>query len=93
MLTNGGNTEGLFHGAFMQSGAPIPVGDLTLGQKHYDTLVADAGCSNAADSLECLRGIPLSTLRAAVDNSPSIFSYQVNYGPSDFDQFIDLLSH
>ena len=24
MVTNGGNTEGLFRGAFMQSGGPIP---------------------------------------------------------------------
>jgi carboxylesterase type B len=29
MLTNGGNTEGLFRAAFMQSGSPIPVGDIT----------------------------------------------------------------
>lgn len=82
MLTNGGNTEGLFHGAFMQSGAPIPVGDLTLGQKHYDTLVTDTGCSAAADSLECLRQVPLSTLRAAVDSFPSVFGYQVRNWPS-----------
>ena len=29
MLTNGGNTEGLFRAAFMQSGSPPPVGDIT----------------------------------------------------------------
>jgi hypothetical protein len=32
MLTNGGNTGGLFRGAFMQSGAPIPIGDISDGQ-------------------------------------------------------------
>ena len=32
MLAYGGQTEGLFRGAFMQSGAPIPVSDLEKGQ-------------------------------------------------------------
>jgi hypothetical protein len=30
MLTNDGITESLFRGAFMQSGAPLSVGDITL---------------------------------------------------------------
>jgi acetylcholinesterase len=33
MLANGGDTEGLFQAAFMQSGSPIPAGDITKGQK------------------------------------------------------------
>ncbi|ESK84804.1 carotenoid ester lipase precursor [Moniliophthora roreri MCA 2997] len=33
MLANGGDTEGLFRAGFMQSGSPIPVGDITNGQK------------------------------------------------------------
>jgi len=78
MLTNGGDTEGLFHGAFMQSGAPLLVGDLTAGQKYYDALVADIGCYGATDSLECLRQVPRSALKPIVDSSPSIFSYQVS---------------
>lgn len=32
MLANGGNTGGLFRGGFMESGSPIPVGDITNGQ-------------------------------------------------------------
>jgi carboxylesterase type B len=32
MLAYDGNNEDLFHGAFMQSGAPIPVGNITEGQ-------------------------------------------------------------
>ncbi|KIM43069.1 hypothetical protein M413DRAFT_26269 [Hebeloma cylindrosporum] len=55
MLANGGNTEGLFRGAFMQSGAPIPVGDITHGQQYYDAVVKQTGCSGAADTLDCLR--------------------------------------
>ena len=80
MLANGGDAEGLFHGAFMQSGAPLLVGDLTVGQKYYDALVVDTGCSGAADTLECLRQVPLSKLKPIVDSSPSIFSYQVRGG-------------
>ena len=29
MLVNGGNNEGLFRAAFMESGSPLPVGDIT----------------------------------------------------------------
>ncbi|EKM55972.1 uncharacterized protein PHACADRAFT_256969 [Phanerochaete carnosa HHB-10118-sp] len=76
MLTNGGDTEGLFHGAFMESGSPIPVGDITHGQKYYDALVSETGCSGAADTLQCLREVPFDALMAAVNQSPSIDSLQ-----------------
>ena len=33
MLADGGDTKGLFRAGFMQSGAPIPVGDITNGQR------------------------------------------------------------
>ena len=81
MLTNGGNPEGLFHGAFMQSGSPIPVGDMSLGQNHYDTLVTKTGCSGAEDTLECLKQLHLGTLKVAVDSFPSVFGYQVRGPP------------
>lgn len=77
MLVNGGNTEGLFRGAFMESGAPLPVGDITIGQKYYDALVKDTGCSDAADTLQCLRTAPYATLKDAIDNSPGLLDYQV----------------
>ncbi|KAM5535616.1 hypothetical protein V8D89_010783 [Ganoderma adspersum] len=76
MLTNGGDTGGLFHGAFMQSGAPIPVGDISRGQTEYDQLVQDTSCGNASDTLECLRALPYDTLKQAVDQSPGIISYE-----------------
>jgi len=76
MLTNGGNPEGLFHGAFMESGSPIPVGDITHGQKNYDALVSETGCSGAVDTLQCLREVPFETLMDAVNQSPSINSAQ-----------------
>ena len=77
MVANGGDTEGLFHGAFMHSGSPIPVGDITNGQKYYDALVAETGCTDSADSLQCLRGVPYDKLMDAINNSPGIMSYQV----------------
>lgn len=77
MLANGGNTEGLFRGGFMQSGAPIPVGDITRGQKYYDALVKETSCTGSSDTLECLRTVPYAKLKAAINKSPGIFAYQV----------------
>jgi acetylcholinesterase len=77
MVLNGGNTEGLFRGAFMQSGAVMPAGDVTLGQSYYDELVQETGCAGAQDTLECLRQVPLSALQEAMDNSPGDLSYRV----------------
>ncbi|KAJ3829345.1 Alpha/Beta hydrolase protein [Lentinula raphanica] len=76
MVTNGGDTEGLFRAAFMQSGSPIPVGDITDGQIYYDELVEATGCSGSDDTLNCLRGVDYSVLKAAVDATPGIFAYQ-----------------
>ena len=77
MLAYGGTTSVLFHSAFMMSGAVIPVGNITAGQKYYDFLVRETGCSNSVDTLSCLRQIPISTLKSAVDKTPNIVSYQV----------------
>lgn len=77
MLADGGNTGGLFRAAFMESGAPIPVGDITHGQKYYDSIVASTGCSGAADTLACLRTVSYASLKAAINQTPSIFAYQV----------------
>ena len=78
MLMNGGDPEGLFHGAFMGSGSPIPAGSILHGQRYYDAIVDETGCSGQADTLQCLREVPYDTLKKAVDNSPSILSYQVS---------------
>ncbi|KAF9240616.1 Alpha/Beta hydrolase protein [Melanogaster broomeanus] len=75
MLTNGGNTEGLFRGAFMQSGAPVPTGHSSHGQAFYDSIVLQTGCANTTDTLACLRSAPLDALQSAVNNQPSIFAY------------------
>jgi len=77
MLVNGGDTEGLFRAAFMESGSPLSVGDITHGQQYYDDIVELTGCSGSSDTLACLRAAPYDKLRVAMDSTPSIFSYQV----------------
>jgi hypothetical protein len=77
MLLNNGNQEGLFRGAVMQSGGPIPVGDIENGQQYYDFIVKETGCSRQHDTLDCLRKVPYSTYKRAMDLSPNFFAYQV----------------
>lgn len=61
----------------MQSGAPIPVGDISRGQADYNQLVQDMSCGDAPDTLECLRALPYDTIKQAVDQSPGIVNKQV----------------
>ena len=75
MLTNDGNTEGLFRGAIMNAGSPIPTGDIANQQPYYDTIVEHAGCANATDTLQCLREVPTESLLAAAATLPNLFEY------------------
>jgi carboxylesterase type B len=77
MLYNGGNTGDLFRGAFMQSGFPTPIGSIEQGQKYYDFVVQQVGCSTAADTLDCLRTAKYEALSAAFSATPNVFSFQV----------------
>ncbi|KAF7366927.1 Carboxylic ester hydrolase [Mycena sanguinolenta] len=76
LVTNGGNNEGLFRGAIMDSGAPLWVGDITHGQPSYDFIVEQTGCAHALDTLDCLREVPVDTLMKATNSTPNVFSYQ-----------------
>lgn len=78
MLTNDGNPDGLFRGAFMESGSPIPVGDITNGQVYYDDIVSTTGCSGSSDTLQCLREVEYDELMDAINATPGIFAYQVS---------------
>lgn len=78
MLINGGDTEGLFHGAFMESGSPLPVGDgIARGDMHFASIVEQTGCANATEALECLRGVPYGVFQQAVDSTPGLASPEV----------------
>ncbi|KAI0685284.1 carotenoid ester lipase [Cerioporus squamosus] len=39
------------------------------------------GCSGAADTLECLRAVPTEVLKAAMDKTPSVVSFQQSNTP------------
>lgn len=70
----------------MDSGSLLPADpvDCPKGQVVYDTVVATAGCSGAADTLECLRSVDYPTMLKAANSVPGILSYQsvsLSYGP------------
>jgi carboxylesterase type B len=81
MLLYGGdntyNGNPLFHGAIMNSGtvAPADPVDCPKGQVVYDTVVENAGCESAADTLECLRDLDYSTFLDAANSVPGIVGY------------------
>ena len=77
MITNNGNTEGLFRAGIMHSGSPQPMGDITNGQPMYDYIVDKTGCTGARDTLQCLREVPFESLSAATNSTPSLFNYSV----------------
>ncbi len=73
MITNGGNNEGLFRAGIMHAGGPLPTGDIEIQQPFYDTVVAHANCTGAADTLQCLRGVSADTLLQAAKDVPNLF--------------------
>jgi acetylcholinesterase len=78
MLTNGGNAEGLFRGAFMQSGSPVPTGPVEDGQVDFDTFTTVAGCGDLLGSVavfDCLRGVSTEVIRNATNATPGITSF------------------
>ncbi|KAI0356737.1 alpha/beta-hydrolase, partial [Trametes cingulata] len=77
MLTNGGDSEGLFWGATMHLGSPLLTGDIAELQPFYDVIVANTMCRGANDTLECLRGLPLEELMAAVSTLPTLFDFSI----------------
>jgi carboxylesterase type B len=79
-LYGGDNTykgKALFRGAIMNSGSVIPADlvDGPKGQHIYDTVVAAAGCTGAADRLACLRSLDYATFHNAVNSVPSSVGY------------------
>ncbi|KAF2203238.1 putative extracellular lipase [Delitschia confertaspora ATCC 74209] len=81
VLYDGDNTykgKPLFRGGIMNSGSIIPADpvDCPKGQEVYDTVVKEAGCSAAADTLECLRSVDYQTMMHAANSVQSILSYK-----------------
>ncbi len=79
MLANDGNTEGLFHAAFLESGSIAPVGDVTKGQRWYDSLVRQSGCGGTNNTLTCIREtLPAEVIDAVMATDPSVFNTEVS---------------
>ncbi|KAI0819593.1 carotenoid ester lipase precursor [Trametes gibbosa] len=76
MITNGGNTEGLFRAAWMESGSAVPSGDITEVQSTFDFIASEVGCASARDVLACLRRVPTASIKAAMDQTPSVVSFE-----------------
>jgi len=74
-------TTNLYRAAFMQSGSPLSLGDLTNGQHAYDDIVIETGCSGEGvdDTLACLRRVPYERIKAVIDRSPGFLDYGVSF--------------
>lgn len=61
----------------MNSGSIVPVDtvDCPKGQGVYDTVVKNAGCASASDTLECLRGVDYTTCLNAANSVPEFLGY------------------
>ncbi|KAK0750877.1 Alpha/Beta hydrolase protein [Schizothecium vesticola] len=64
LLSYGGRTDGLFHGTIQESGSATTAwyNGTDWYQPIYNNLVAKANCSDHANTLECLRAVPYSSL-------------------------------
>lgn len=79
--TTKAQAQNLYRAAFMQSGSPLSLGDLTNGQRLYDNMVIETGCSGSVvdDTLACLRYVPYERIRAVIDRSPGFLDYEVSF--------------
>ncbi|KAG7448820.1 alpha/beta-hydrolase [Guyanagaster necrorhizus] len=75
LLYNGGTTDGLFRGVFMQSGAPWTTRNISYGQPSFDRIAQETGCNTSESVIDCLRDVPYDTLMAAINTNPSVFNY------------------
>ncbi|KAF3918985.1 Acetylcholinesterase [Dactylellina cionopaga] len=79
-LAYGGRDDGLFRGTIMQSSAtvyfkPMPFPDTY--QTSYDFVIDTLGCTDALESLQCLRAVDIGLLNAAFNTSSGAFANPV----------------
>ncbi|KAI0351843.1 carotenoid ester lipase precursor [Trametes cingulata] len=75
MLTNGGNTDGLFRAGWMESGSALPSGSFSKLQPTFDFIASETGCASARDVLACLREVPAAAITAAMDKTPTFLGF------------------
>lgn len=66
---------------FQESGSAYALRNVSEGQVYYDFLVDHTGCSGQADTLACLREAPAEQIIAAVNKTPTMFSYTAHNLP------------
>lgn len=71
------NDKPLFRAGIMNSGSIVPADpvDCAKCQVVYDTVVEEANCSSASDTLECLREADYDTFLNAANSVPGVLSY------------------
>jgi carboxylesterase type B len=73
LIAYGGRDDGLFHSAISESGTPPGIASSATTpaswQPFYDRIAKAANCSTAADSLDCLRKVPVDILSAIFNSS------------------------
>lgn len=77
LVAYGGRDDGLFRAAITESGSPVASKRLSTEawQPMYDNITAAAGCSNASDTLACLRTVPTKQLSAVFNSSITASAY------------------
>ncbi|KAG6956774.1 hypothetical protein JG688_00011278, partial [Phytophthora aleatoria] len=73
LLAYDGRDDGLYRAAIMESGAPAKMPSTYLNTTewdvYYNNITAAANCSSAADTLGCLRQVPVETLSSIFNSS------------------------
>ncbi|KAG2523091.1 hypothetical protein JM18_005896 [Phytophthora kernoviae] len=90
LIAFGGRDDGLFRGAIMQSGSPVkyvPTAytNASAWDVYYNNITAAANCSSAADTLDCLRQVPVDTLSSILNSS---VASSASWGPAVDDDYI-----
>lgn len=64
LMTYGGRTDGLFHASIQESGSASTAwyNGTDWYQPIFDSIVDSVNCTDAIDTLECLRNVPYETL-------------------------------
>ncbi|PCH36153.1 sterol esterase [Wolfiporia cocos MD-104 SS10] len=76
LVLNGGDNQGLFRGAVMESGSTITLRNYTDAQPFYNVLVEHVGCTGEPDTLACLRHAPYDKIMAGVNATPDATGYR-----------------
>jgi carboxylesterase type B len=93
LVAYGGRDDGLFRGAIMESGyMSTSTLNASAFDVYYDSVVADANCSSAADTLACLREVPVETL-SDIFNSTSASFGPITDGEFLVDKTVNLLDN